>query len=63
MGLEKSLKLLIKDSLFSSTNKLINELAILKEEDCRDIAYTKLHGDILILFHITFTYYDLAFIF
>lgn len=62
MGLEKSLKLLIKDSLFSSTNKLVYEFAILKEEDCRDITNTKLHGDILILLHITFTYYYLAII-
>ena len=61
-GLEECLELLDEGWLFSRTNKLVNELTILEEEKGRDITNTKLHGDILVLFHITFTYYYLAII-
>ena len=53
--LQKRLKLLLECSLVSCTNKLVNQLTTLEEQDGRDVANAKLHSDVVVLLYITLT--------
>ncbi len=59
-ALKELVKLLLELALSSSTYELVDELTILKEQDSRDIAYTILHGDILIGLDVALADDDLA---
>ena len=58
--LEQRAEFLIECCLRGGTDKLVNELTVLEEQDGGDVAHAKLNGKILFLVNIAFSYHDAA---
>ena len=52
-SLQQSVKLLLILVLGSGTDKLVDQLATLKEEHGGNVTHAKLHGDVVVVFHVT----------
>ena len=57
-GLEQCAELLVESCLCGSTDKLVDQLTSLEEEDGGDVTHSKLDGDIVVLVYVALAYED-----